>query len=1079
MKKQSNLYEKPARIPEIRESKWEQIATEYIESVRSQKSESAKSHRFLLLLNDLFGIQPGFIDDYVSGIEKYVKVKQKDRLLKGRVAELFGNLVIEFERNLDKTKQEAEEQLKLYVACLWSQEASDKRTPYLCAASDGIKFNVYSPAMNDLTRTEIQPEDIQLLLIEHIKLDDFTAQEMYFWLDRYFLRKEILSPKTDTIIQDFGANSHAFQRTSQILLFKWKNIKAKSEFKIIYDTWEKYLRIVYGTIVAEDDLFIRHTYLATLAKLMAWIRLSESKDFVNDNQILSIFNGHFFKDNIENFLEEDFFSWLIRAEAQDVGLEVARYLLSLLKNYNLRELTEDVLKCLYQELVDPKTRHDLGEYYTPDWLSHRMIKNLLEKNPEYSLLDPSCGSGTFLYLAIREKRNHLNDSTDTLRHILDSVVGIDIHPLAVIIAKTNYVLALGDLLKKRSQKINIPVYLADTMRLPELELTPNLWMKLPSYRIILDDQPIHLPEMLLNNPSLNDEAIDSAEEFAVQHRGKKIAPNLFFNFVKMHYPSLAFDEKLTDAIFQMAEILKGLIESGTNSIWAFILKNIYKPLFLRNKFDVIVGNPPWLSYRYIEQVPYQKFVKEQITRKYQLLSGKGELITHLELGTLFLLRAAELYLKQTGTIAFVLPRSIFTADQHDALRQGIFKSVNLNFQEIWDLEDVVPLFNVPSCVLIARKEKDAKVTYPVKGMQLSGKLAQRNASLLQIEKHLSIQNLKYHLHRRGNRSYWGNEVDTLSQKASFYKKRFFQGATIVPRSFWFVDVKTTPLGINPRLPDIESSKRARNAAKNPYKDVMMSGKVESNFLYATLLSTDLLPFGHLDYRLVVLPIIPIQFRYKLITAEDARMQECLYLSNWLEKAQTEWEKRRAEKAKNIDFLNWLDYRKKLTSQNPLAKYRVLYPMSATYLCATVVEDQKIEFDVNGQTVTANGFLSDYATYYLETEVEKEAYYLTSILNAPFIDSIIKPMQTHGLWGPRHICKKVLEFPIPQFDDSNSKHLKLAESGEQCSQKVTDWIQTKSYGNIRSIGKLRAMVREMLKKELNEIDAIVQNLLNVS
>ena len=109
-------------MSEIREEKWKQVVPDYLKLVRMQVSESAKSHRFLLLLNELFGVQPGFIEEYVSGIEKYVKVKQKDRILKGKVDELFGNLVIEFERNLTKPHMEAEEQLKNYIACLWSQE---------------------------------------------------------------------------------------------------------------------------------------------------------------------------------------------------------------------------------------------------------------------------------------------------------------------------------------------------------------------------------------------------------------------------------------------------------------------------------------------------------------------------------------------------------------------------------------------------------------------------------------------------------------------------------------------------------------------------------------------------------------------------------------------------------------------------------------------------------------------------------------------------------------------------------------------------------------------------------------------
>lgn len=45
--------------------------------------------------------------------------------------------------------------------------------------------------------------------------------------------------------------------------------------------------------------------------------------------------------------------------------------------------------------------------------------------------------------------------------------------------------------------------------------------------------------------------------------------------------------------------------------------------------------------------------------------------------------------------------------------------------------------------------------------------------------------------------------------------------------------------------------------------------VESRFLYATLLSTDLLPFGHLDYRLVVLPFELAGERFRLIDSKEA------------------------------------------------------------------------------------------------------------------------------------------------------------------------------------------------------------------
>jgi len=162
-------------------------------------------------------------------------------------------------------------------------------------------------------------------------------------------------------------------------------------------------------------------------------------------------------------------------------------------------VSEDVLKSLYQELVDPETRHDLGEVYTPDWLAHRIVNKLLDENPRGALLDPTCGSGTFLYLSIREKRARLRDSAETLRHILDAVCGADIHPLAVIVAKTNYILALGDLLKKRRGEVTIPIFLADTIKLPQyehetkmVESAGEFVQRLPGYVVELDEREVHL-----------------------------------------------------------------------------------------------------------------------------------------------------------------------------------------------------------------------------------------------------------------------------------------------------------------------------------------------------------------------------------------------------------------------------------------------------------------------------------------------------------------------------------------------------------------------------------------------------------
>jgi hypothetical protein len=1075
MAKKSKLHEKEARIPDIRETHHDQVISAYLAAVQQLSGEPARSQRFLLLLNELFGVQPGFIEDYVAGIEKYVKVRQKDRILRGRADELFGNVVIEFEGDLTRKdkQEESEGQLKKYLACLWSEELPEQRTKYLALAADGILFVVYTPILKDPAKASPLPEDVSLEPVETMdaaKLE--PARELYFWLDRYLLRREILAPRTENIVKDFGLKSHAFQVATQTLLALWKGLKDRPEFQVVYEAWEKYLRIVYGSSVADEELFIRHTYLAALAKLMAWSRLAEGKEPADDAQIHYIVEGEFFKaQGIENFLEEDFFSWVAREEAKQTGIEVARLLLSLLRNYNLRELSEDVLKSLYQELVDPRTRHDLGEYYTPDWLAQRMVRKLLLGQPEATLLDPSCGSGTFLYLAVREKRDLLGDSADTLAHILDSVAGVDIHPLATIVAKTNYILALGDLLKKRKGKVSIPIYLANSIRPPER------WARTAEadYEVLLDQRSVYLPQVLADKPDLYDEAIEAAREFAIQAAGKRTNEGQFLNYLAIHHPTLAGNEALARSIFVIAGTLKELIESRRDTIWAFILKNSYKPLFLKGRYDLVVGNPPWLSYRYVEQVDYQKFLKEQITQTYRLLSGKAELITQMELGTLFLMRTADLYLKDGGTIAFVLPRSIFSADQHDGLRQGAFANVCLGLAELWDLEMVEPLFNVPSCVLFAAKGAEAKSSEPIPGQRLQGRLPRRNARLPEAEDALQVEAVQFFLNRRGRRSFW-NTAKGPQGPASYYRNAFENGATIYPRPFWFVEIQPSPLGFNPDLPPLETAQRAVEQAKDAYQGIVFKGTVESQFLYATLLSTDLLPFGHLDYRLVVLPIEPVGNGYRLLTASQARQRGFLHLARWLEKAEAEWAQRRSAKAERITAIGWLDYRRKLTTQNPQAKYRVIYNKSGTFLTAAVVENKPIEFYINGQLVQAKGFLADHVTYYLETGDESEAYYLATVLNAPSVDRLIKPAQARGLWGPRDIHKKVLDLPIPKFDPAASEHRRLAALSKACGEKVADWLATGGAGETRSIGRLRGKVREMLHEELTEIDRLVEQVL---
>src|SRR3989338_10260398 len=492
----SRLREKAARAPALQLGRYERAIVKYLEEVREQKGEAARFLRFTLLLNDLFGgLDFPFLRDFLSGMESSISAyeAEKCRVRRGQPDALYGNLVVEFERALPANIKRAKEQLERYVDILRKRRETQD-VSFIPIASDGVIFVVFAPKEGIVAGVAPSGQPPELEKVEEFDLTRRQPIEFYYWLDRYFLRGHKREPRTANFLQDFGSQSPAFRFTSMAWLEGVGQIRHRSDFEVIYDNWQKYLRIAYGTAVGDERLFVRHTFLATLAKLLAYIRIKNPQAPPDESLTREIIEGTFFeKQRILNFLEEDFFSWVARQPVLAVTQRIVSRLVNLLFTYNLRELSEDGLKELYQELVDPKDRHDLGEYYTPDWLAARMCETLLSNSAEEAVLDPACGSGTFLYQAIQHKKKRLPHTRHSFEKILGTVVGIDIHPLAVIVSKMNVLLALGDLFQKRGGAVSIQVYLANSIRHPVKQ--PYMGSGgVPAERVVLNEREVLIPD---------------------------------------------------------------------------------------------------------------------------------------------------------------------------------------------------------------------------------------------------------------------------------------------------------------------------------------------------------------------------------------------------------------------------------------------------------------------------------------------------------------------------------------------------------------------------------------------------------
>jgi len=1036
----------------------------YKSQIKDVHTENSKAFLFLEFIRDVFSkADINYLRDFFPYLEKYLRNKEGTLAVKGRADALLGNLIIEFKDELTQQKlASAKEELQKYVSIIWSNEK--ERTRYFLIASDGITVSVYRPKFFQMKlfedqeeKREITPDRIGLEFIDSIRLDRVEPNYAYVWLDRYLLYRELQLPTTENFLSTFGKRSPVCDQSIGILEDKWTEIRDQPQVKLLFDEWVKYLEIVYGGKIAEESLFLRHTYLATLSKLIANMFYSNGA-FPSPDEILAILSGESFKKwGIQNFLEFDFFSWILRA-GEDFVAQFCKHLIEHLRSFDITKLDEDILKGLYQELVDPKERHDLGEYYTPDWLADYIVKEIVE-DPDKRVLDPACGSGTFLISAIKIKKKafekKIRNKSDILERILSQVVGIDIHPLAVITSKVNYLLTLGELIQYKEKPIVIPVYLADSIKLPEygrvLEGTDV-------YSIKVDDEVLHIPAKVVKSADIADQVFDTVRQIVETETLPKdleahVKQHLTFRLTKDEYA----------LITELVNKLRQFKKNERDSIWTYILKNIYKPIFLSEmKFDYLVGNPPWISYRYFG-MDYQGFVKNQIIEKYKLLPSENvELMTHMEFATLFFVRTSDLYLDDKGRIGFVMPRGIFSSDQHDSFRKGEFLP-QIKIEKIFDLEKVSPLFNINSCVVFGLKGD--KTTYPISGKDFSGKLARKNALLVEAEKSLEINERKFYLNKIGSRSFLLDKEIQVSLRGSYYKKYFNQGATLVPRNFWFVDIQKHPtFGIDPNKPYIKTSQLVAEDAKPPYQDVILEGNIEKQFLYATLRGSEIVPFTHLPFLTVILPVMKTKNNFEMISEEEAREAGYSNLHNWVSKVERAWAQFREDKAERSTAVEWLNYRNKLVNQNPNIRFKVLYLTSGTYLAACIVDLEKEELKVcfDGVEVPLNGFIADTKTYCFETDEEKEAYYLVSVLNAPIVDNLIKGMQSRGLFGPRDIHKKVLDLPIPRFDPNNPTHMGLSDLGKKCKKKADELLPplAKEYNSI-------AFVRRKIKEELSE------------
>ncbi len=942
-----------------------------------------------------------------------------------------GFTVIEVKKDLRHAGivRAAEEQLAGYVAT----RAAQTGQRYVGVLTDGREWRAYHERDGKLV-------DVTQHVVNPTRPD---RDALLFWLEGVLATRQGVSPTPNEIRARLGATSASYALDRATLAALYAEYGASETVRLKRQLWSRLLRSALGTQFTDDDeLFLEHTLLVNSAEVIAHLVVGLD---VTDMQPASLLGGQRFDlAAIYGVVEHDFFDWVLDVPH---GGAFVRTLARRLSRFDWTNVEHDVLKVLYESVIGSETRKQLGEYYTPDWLAEQVVSTAVTDPLNQRILDPACGSGTFLFHAVRRYLDAAAEAGTSLERSLsgltDHVLGLDLHPVAVTLARVTYLLAIGRarLLADRGP-ITVPVYLGDSVQWNQRRdlFTENHLVVSTGSGDRLFDAEFRFPDRFLADAARFDRLVSTLADQAAKPRtpGQKAAlPAGLFHLLAVS----DVDRPVVEENFRLMWELK-------DPIWSYYIRNLARPAWLarpENRVDILIGNPPWLSYRYMPEDMQISFREMSETR--QLWHGR-EVATHQDLSALFVTRTAQQYLVDGGSFAFVMPNAVLDRGYYAGFRAGSYPDskdpIAVEFTGSWDLRRLRPHFFPRGAAVVFGKRSNTQFGSPLPSLttRWTGQLPRGSDKWDIVSNHVTRYDADLAVHDE-------------DAKESPYEPRFAQGATIVPRVLFMVEVQETgPLGLAAGSQRVQSARSSTE--KMPWKEVRsLEAVVEAEFIRPILLGESILPFRALPAKRGVIPLEGT----KLLDGEHPRLDFYPGLADWWRRAEQLWLYHRS--SDRLTLREQLDFRKKLTDQLPTPRLRVVYAASGMHVVASLVENPAA--------------ICEHSLYWGSVTSHAEGNFLCAILNTPSLTDLVRPLMSYGK-DERHIDKHVWRLPIPLFDDSDPVHRRLSDLGEKCAEVVAA-LDLSGSGNFVT---LRRLVRSALAADptATEINEIVLDLLSI-
>ena len=988
------------------------LAREAIAQLQAMPAATAEANvrgQLRLILGFLF---PGLPQSELT-LEKAAGDGRIDVYCRNVVFETKGQGKLDARRKPDGTTETPEKQAVRYLDALTAMPNmfASAGIGWRAGVTDGKEWFFY-----DYDREA--PDGAKLTPVNTLRLDTPEDGETLLSCLYDFVNRSVkMAPPTDDT------------RWAESLAQPFIDLAARYEDSPEYDVkrslWRGVLRGAFlnpqGDAAAERALFARHTMLVLTARAVAETLRPAGPEPQNAAAV-------------RDRLAEGFAAWLLDAAGAD-GIAAIDALIAAVNKYAWSAANRDTLKDLYHAVIPRQIRHDFGEYYTPDWLARAVCEEVMDAGWRQetiamavagqlagpAVLDPSCGSGTFLYhatqLLLEDARRHpelANSPQAQVEMVNNLVAGIDLHPVAVELSKTTKMLAFAENAAYAfSANAESSVHLGDSLQ----------WETRRNRTFIAFDEMVEIPGDAPDNP------LRLPSSLLVQERFPQLLRHLFSYanrpenrdteanlLAVLNLPNPADRE----AIIAVYRRLREYIASGRNNVWQWYIANLVQPLRLANMpVSRLVGNPPWVVYNAMDNfcprcggnnldcrhLPGRQDAFRQHAADRALWAG-AHLATQNDLAATFVATCVDYYLQTGGKFGFVLPYAALRARQWAPFRTGDWSlrqdteqgtHVDLS-KDAWDFSGVnaPPFPQAQSSVLFGTRvpaNRQNPNLKPLAGVQQKiGTDINTKMAWDEVKPLLSFTYRKRY----------------PTAPSAAYADEFRQGTTLVPQPLVLFDEANAERALGLVRFHTEQG-------KGDWRGIDRNGRIEERFAKPALFSKHIVPFGVTGHLNAIAPYAD----------DDSVVLRELPQGSGVRDFNLYWSEANADyiqikKPKSPATLAMrVDHNRGLSARlQRIEMPAVVYTQAGSWLASAVIP---------------SGTVIDSTLYWYATATDDELHYLAALFNAQVLADFF---HIAGRASDRHFhTGPIRNLPIPAYDAGNRHHANLAAQSQRAHRRV--------------------------------------------